>query len=99
MGLLPMFGQKTGQEEEERFILCIDGGGMRGLVPAVLLEKLSMLLEAIGDNRPLYAHFDLIAGTSTGGLLALALGAPVEKTTLQSDPRYISYVYERQKQS
>jgi patatin-like phospholipase/acyl hydrolase len=95
MGLSSIFGQKTALEEEERFILCIDGGGMRGLVPAVLLEKLSMLLESIGDNRPLYSHFDLIAGTSTGGLLALALTAPVQKTTLQIDPRYISYIYEK----
>ena len=52
-------------KEEERYILSIDGGGMRGIVPSVLLAKLSSLLEEMGDNRPLYAHFDLIAGTST----------------------------------
>ena len=80
--------------QDDRYILSIDGGGMRGLIPAVMLAKLSSLLESMGDNRPLYSHFDLLAGTSTGGLLALALGAPVMKTNLQSDTRYISYIYD-----
>ncbi len=84
---------------EERYILSIDGGGMRGIVPAVLLAKLSALLEELGDNRPLYSHFDLIAGTSTGGLLALALSTPVERTGLEVDSRYVSYIYEEQEQT
>lgn len=86
-------------KEEERYILSIDGGGMRGIVPSVLLAKLSALLEEMGDNRPLYAHFDLIAGTSTGGLLALALSAPVERTNLIADTRYISYIYRQEEQT
>ncbi len=85
--------------QEERYILSIDGGGMRGLIPAVMLAKLSALLESLGDNRPLYSHFDLLAGTSTGGLLALALGAPVLKTNLQPDTRYISYIYDEQQKT
>ncbi|MGE4453812.1 MAG: patatin-like phospholipase family protein [Sphaerochaeta sp.] len=85
--------------EEERYILSIDGGGMRGLIPAVMLAKLSSLLESLGDNRPLYSHFDLLAGTSTGGLLSLALGSPIERTNLQVDSRYISYIYEEQQQT
>ncbi|MDD3903096.1 MAG: patatin-like phospholipase family protein [Sphaerochaeta sp.] len=96
MAILDFFKQKNQEEEqEERYILSIDGGGMRGIIPAVILDKLTSLLEELGDNRPLYAHFDLIAGTSTGGLLALALTAPVEKTNLQSDGRFISYIYEQ----
>ena len=89
----------TQGKEEERYILSIDGGGMRGIVPSVMLAKLSTLLEELGDNRPLYAHFDLIAGTSTGGLLALALAAPVEKTNLIADTRYISYIFEQEQQT
>lgn len=80
---------------EERFILSIDGGGMRGVIPAVIINNIATMLEEKGDYRPLYSHFDLIAGTSTGGLLALALTAPVEKTNLPLDSRFISYIYEQ----
>ncbi len=68
---------------------------MRGVIPAVILNNISTLLEEQGDFRPLYSHFDLIAGTSTGGLLAMALTAPVEKTNLPLDGRYISYIYDQ----
>lgn len=52
-------------------ILAVDGGGIRGIVPAVLLEALQQRLE-----RPLGDYFDVIAGTSTGGLIAAALCTP-----------------------
>ena len=60
---------------KERFILCLDGGGMRGIIPATLLMHIEQLLQSMNDERPLYSHFDLIAGTSTGGLIALALSS------------------------
>jgi patatin-like phospholipase/acyl hydrolase len=50
-------------------ILSIDGGGIRGIIPAVILESLQKAL-----GRELHEVFDLIAGTSTGGLIALAIG-------------------------
>lgn len=89
----------TSPSEEERYILSIDGGGMRGIVPSIILAKLSSLLEELGDTRPLYSHFDLIAGTSTGGLLALALAAPVEKTGLSADTRYLSFIQQVEQQT
>ena len=52
-------------------ILSIDGGGIRGIVPAVVLAEIERRLE-----RPAAAVFDLIAGTSTGGILACALAKP-----------------------
>lgn len=58
---------------EDRYILCLDGGGMRGVIPATILEHIGDALRSMGDDRPLYAHFDLISGTSTGGLIAVAL--------------------------
>jgi len=50
-------------------ILSIDGGGIRGLIPAVVLAE----LEARA-GRPAAELFDLIAGTSTGGIIACAVG-------------------------
>ncbi len=60
-------------------ILSIDGGGIRGIFPAKYLAELeAKLAEQFPDKPRLYQHFDLIAGTSTGGIiaLALALGIP-----------------------
>jgi patatin-like phospholipase/acyl hydrolase len=57
-------------------VLSIDGGGIRGLVPALLLEELERRLKAKGKSEPLHAYFDLIAGTSTGGIIAAGLTAP-----------------------
>lgn len=96
MAIRDLFRKNIPEEApEERFILSIDGGGMRGVIPAVILKNIATRLEDAGDRRPLYAHFDLIAGTSTGGLLALALAAPVERTNLPLDSRFISYIYEQ----
>lgn len=52
-------------------VLSIDGGGIRGIIPACLLVALEALVK-----RPLGHVFDLVVGTSTGGLLALAIAAP-----------------------
>lgn len=54
----------------ERFqILALDGGGFRGMFSAAVLARLEEDLDIrIAD------HFDLIAGTSTGGIIALGLG-------------------------
>ena len=49
-------------------ILSIDGGGIRGIIPAMVLAELERK-----TGRPICRLFDLIAGTSTGGILALAL--------------------------
>jgi hypothetical protein len=51
-------------------ILSFDGGGLKGLFAAALLAEVEQQLHV-----SLAAHFDLVVGTSTGGLLALALGA------------------------
>jgi len=66
-------------EENKKFkILSIDGGGIRGLIPAKVLADLEYELEQIEPGKKLYQHFDLICGTSTGAILAIAiaLGIP-----------------------
>jgi patatin-like phospholipase/acyl hydrolase len=61
-------------------ILSIDGGGIRGLIPAKVLAELEMQLKASYPNKKLHEHFDLICGTSTGAILAIgvALGIPAQ---------------------
>ena len=54
-----------------RKILAIDGGGIRGILPARILQFIE---ERTG--KPASSCFDLIAGTSTGGILALGLTLP-----------------------
>jgi patatin-like phospholipase/acyl hydrolase len=52
-------------------ILTIDGGGIRGIIPAVILNYLEESLQKrTGDKNVTIAdYFDMIAGTSTGGIL------------------------------
>ncbi|MBA0608319.1 hypothetical protein Godav_020554 [Gossypium davidsonii] len=58
-------------------VLSIDGGGIRGIIPSVLLASLeSKLQELDGPNARIADYFDIVAGTSTGGLIATMLTAP-----------------------
>ncbi|XP_039009382.1 patatin-like protein 1 [Hibiscus syriacus] len=58
-------------------VLSIDGGGIRGLIPGTILDSLkTMLQELDGPDARLADYFDVIAGASTGGLIATMLAAP-----------------------
>ncbi|XP_075483226.1 patatin-like protein 2 isoform X2 [Primulina tabacum] len=58
-------------------ILSIDGGGIRGIIPGTVLAFLeSKLQELDGPNARVADYFDVIAGTSTGGLVATMITAP-----------------------
>ena len=52
-------------------VLSLDGGGIRGVIPAAILSYMES-----ATGQPVSSLFDLIVGTSTGGILALALSAP-----------------------
>jgi patatin-like phospholipase/acyl hydrolase len=54
-------------------LLALDGGGVRGLVSLLILQRLMHLMNPEQPPRPCEV-FDLIAGTSTGGLIAIMLG-------------------------
>jgi uncharacterized protein len=64
-------------------VLTLDGGGMRGLFEAHVLDALEQAL-----GRPVAKTFDLVSGTSTGGVLALGL------TVSSRSPRDLAALYE-----
>jgi patatin-like phospholipase/acyl hydrolase len=59
-------------------ILSLDGGGIRGILPGVILNQLEQKIQKkTGDpERRLSDMFDFMAGTSTGGILTLAYLTP-----------------------
>ena len=78
-------GKKEVKKKEVRYILAVDGGGMRGIVPAFILKKTNEELRKRGILRPLYSYFDLVSGTSTGALIALGLTAPVDNLGIKKE--------------
>lgn len=60
-------------------ILALSGGGYRGLYTATILRRLEQSF-----GQPLARHFDLICGTSAGGLLALGLAAEIPAEDLET---------------
>jgi uncharacterized protein len=66
-----MFKEKIGKSKmaSKHRILSIDGGGIMGVFPAAFLATIE---ETTGKS--IIDHFDLIVGTSTGGIIALGLG-------------------------
>lgn len=58
-------------------ILALDGGGIKGAFTASVLATLE---ESLG--LPIIDHFDMVAGTSTGGILALGLGIGLDSQQL-----------------
>lgn len=65
-------------------LLSLDGGGVRGLASLYLLRK---ILSFVGSPKPC-DYFDMICGTSTGGLIAIMLGR-LEMTVEQCIEAYI----------
>jgi patatin-like phospholipase/acyl hydrolase len=61
-------------------VLAIDGGGIRGIIPARALIELERKL-----GRPVCKLFDIVAGTSTGGIIALGLTKPKDDS---HEPQY-----------
>ena len=70
-------------------ILSIDGGGIRGIIPARVLCDIEQK-----TGHPISSMFDLIVGTSTGGLIALALTMPnANKTAPQYSAEDVLKIY------
>jgi patatin-like phospholipase/acyl hydrolase len=68
----------TLEKQKVTRILSIDGGGIRGIIPGQILVILEDKIKARtgNDNARIADYFDLIAGTSTGGILTCAYLTP-----------------------
>lgn len=64
-------------------ILSCDGGGIRGLITAIMLERLEAKLKEQNPTKPLREYFDLIAGTSTGSLIACGIARGLTTSTIR----------------
>ncbi|MCY3990688.1 MAG: CBASS cGAMP-activated phospholipase [Caldilineaceae bacterium] len=67
-------------ETQEFRILSVDGGGIRGIFPSAFLADLE---DRYLGGASVARYFDLIAGTSTGGIIALGLGAGLTAAELR----------------
>jgi uncharacterized protein len=73
-------------------ILSIDGGGIRGIIPAYILSKMEEQ-----TKKPLCEIFDLIAGTSVGGILALGLTTPNDQGYCKYTAKEILNLFETER--
>ena len=72
-----------------RHVLSIDGGGIRGIIPAMVIAHIEKKM-----GRPAHKLFDLMVGTSTGGILALGLAHPGPDRPAQYSARRVVRLYE-----
>jgi predicted acylesterase/phospholipase RssA len=66
-----MPAESTSSSKQQVAVLAIDGGGIRGVIPAMILGEIESRTGSRASDL-----FDLVAGTSTGGILALGLTKP-----------------------
>lgn len=73
--------------EDHKLILCLDGGGIRGILTIQMLKKLEDIA-----GMPCYDLFDMVAGTSTGGIIAGLMA--MRKPAVKIEEHYINLVSE-----
>ena len=66
-------GESGASHDQELSLLSLDGGGVRGLSSLLILKKLMESLDPENPPKPC-DYFNMIGGTSTGGLIAIMLG-------------------------
>ncbi|OYT46546.1 MAG: patatin [Thermoplasmata archaeon] len=72
-------------------VLSIDGGGIRGIIPCMILKELEGRAQ-----RPISDLFDLIVGTSSGGIISLGLSLPGERGMPKYDAKSLATFFERE---
>ncbi len=91
---------ETVPDAAEAFVLSIDGGGVNGLLPALVLEQLGECLKGHGATDQLARQFDLIAGTSTGSIITAALVTPRDLNKQEAtSPSEIVELFRKQAQT
>lgn len=70
----------TNQMEQNK-VLCLSGGGVKGIAELVVLQKIEEITQ-----QPISKLFNIISGTSVGGLIAALLTIPKEEGS--TEPRY-----------
>ena len=73
------------------FILAVDGGGIRGIVPARILQEIEHR-----TGKPIYQLFDFMVGVSTGGLITIALATPDNKGNAKYTAKDLVTLYQKQ---
>ena len=76
------------EDKSVRRVLSIDGGGIRGIIPALVIAHLEQK-----TGQPASELFDLIVGTSTGGMLALGLAQQGEEGAPQFNAKQMVKLY------
>ncbi|RIB29447.1 acyl transferase/acyl hydrolase/lysophospholipase [Gigaspora rosea] len=88
-------------EDDVKFILSIDGGGFRGIIPAEILSQIEkrvteQISKELGENVDIRIAdlFDMISGTSTGSILTLGLTVPNENDRPKFSAEFLVKFYE-----
>ena len=72
-------------------VLSIDGGGIRGIYPAAFLAEFE-------NKIPVHKCFDLVTGTSTGGIIALGIGyLPSVQAVVELYSKHAKEIFPRQR--
>ena len=79
-----------------RNVLAIDGGGVRGIVAAIVLDALDAEFKAAGKTCSVADCFDLIAGTSSGAVIAAGLSFPAADGGVSTNPADLRRFFETQ---
>lgn len=76
-----------------KVILSIDGGGIRGVMPLVVLDKLNDLIIKNNLGTSINTSVDMVAGTSTGAIISAALLVKDEKGENIFTPNHLLELY------
>ncbi|EGX51164.1 hypothetical protein AOL_s00054g540 [Orbilia oligospora ATCC 24927] len=72
--LISQFGPSSYPYEHPLRVLCLDGGGVRGLSSLLIVKQIMQQMAPNVRNPRPCDYFDMISGTSTGGIIAIMLG-------------------------